>query len=156
MSDLNQGAHRRRTPQPNSLILQAAAQLLLPLLLLLSVFLLLRGHHEPGGGFIGGLVASAAIALHLFATDMRSARGVLRIDPRTLMGLGLLVALGSAFIGPLTGGAFFAGRWVYVEVPVLGELHLGTPLLFDLGVYLVVIGSVLTFVLTLAEVEEDR
>lgn len=142
-------------PPPTSLILQSAAQLLLPLLLLLSVFLLVRGHHEPGGGFIGGLVAAAAIALHLFATDMRSARGVLRIDPRTLMGVGLLLALLAGLIGPMTGGDFFASRWIDVYLPILGEVHLGTPLLFDLGVYFVVIGSVLTFVLTLAEVEED-
>jgi multicomponent Na+:H+ antiporter subunit B len=139
-----------------SMILSAASQLLLPLLLLLSVFLLLRGHHEPGGGFIGGLVAAAAIALHLFATDIRSARGVLRIDPRTLMGIGLLVALLAAFIGPMLGDTFFAGRWIDLWLPLVGEVHLGTPLLFDLGVYLVVIGSVLTFVLTLAEVEEER
>lgn len=139
-----------------SIILSSASQLLLPLLLLLSVFLLLRGHHEPGGGFIGGLVAAAAIALHLFATDIRSARGVLRIDPRTLMGIGLLVALLAAFIGPLLGDVFFAGRWIDVWLPLVGEVHLGTPLLFDLGVYLVVIGAVLTFVLTLAEVEEER
>jgi len=138
-----------------SVIVKAASQLLLPLLLLLSVFLLLRGHHEPGGGFIGGLVAASAIALHLFATDMRSARGVLRVDPRSLMGAGLLVALLSAFIGPMTGGPLFVGRWIDITVPVFGELHLGTPLLFDFGVYLVVIGAVLTFVLTLAEVEED-
>ncbi|MFP5357160.1 MAG: Na+/H+ antiporter subunit B [Gammaproteobacteria bacterium] len=140
---------------PTSLILQTAAQLLLPLLLLLSVFLLLRGHHEPGGGFIGGLVASVAIALHLFASDIRSARRVLRIDPRTLMGAGLLVALAAAFWGPLSGGSMFAGRWLHADLPLLGEVHLGTPLLFDFGVYLVVIGAVLTFVLTLAEVEED-
>lgn len=144
-----------REPGSTSIILKAASQLLLPLLLLLSIFLLLRGHHEPGGGFIGGLVAASAIALHLFATDMRSARNVLRIDPRSLMGAGLLVALFSGFIGPLTGGPLFIGRWVDITVPVLGELHLGTPLLFDLGVYLVVVGAVLTFVLTLAEAEEE-
>lgn len=144
----------RHVIQP-SLILKTAAQLLLPLLLLLSVMLLLRGHHEPGGGFIGGLVAAAAITLHLFTSDMRSARSVLRIDPRSLMGFGLLVALTAGLIGPATGGSLFAGRWIDVTLPVLGEVHLGTPLLFDLGVYLVVIGSVLTFVLTLAEVEEE-
>lgn len=145
----------RPAPQPPSLILQTASQLLLPLLLLLSVFLLLRGHHEPGGGFIGGLVAAAAISLHLFATDIRSARGVLRIDPRTLIGIGLLVALLAAFVGPMMGDPFFAGEWVDLYLPLLGEVHVGTPLLFDFGVYLVVIGSVLTFVLTLAEVGES-
>ena len=136
----------RRDLRSSSVILKAAAQLLLPLLLLLSLFLLLRGHHEPGGGFIGGLVAASAIALHLFATDMRSARGVLRVGPR--------VALLAGIVGPLTGGPLLAARWVDLTVPILGELHLGTPILFDVGVYLVVVGSVLTFVLTLAETGE--
>lgn len=137
-----------------SLILRTAAEFLLPLLLLFSIFLLLRGHHEPGGGFIGGLVAAAAIALNLFTTDNRSARRVLRADPRTVLGFGLLMALSSSLIGPAGGGAFFEGRWVELGLPVLGKVSLGTPLLFDLGVYFVVIGAVLTVVLTLAEVEE--
>jgi multicomponent Na+:H+ antiporter subunit B len=137
-----------------SLILRTAGQLLLPLLMLLSVYLLLRGHNEPGGGFIAGLVASAAIALHLFAVDIRSARRVLRMDPRTLLGLGLLVALGSGLIAPLLGmGQIFQALWLDIDLPVVGDTHLGTPLLFDLGVYFVVIGSVLTVVLTLAEIE---
>ena len=98
----------RRDLRSSSVILKAAAQLLLPLLLLLSLFLLLRGHHEPGGGFIGGLVAASAIALHLFATDMRSARGVLRVDPRSSMGVGLLVAL---LAGGSTGGRAAKAAW---------------------------------------------
>lgn len=137
-----------------SMLLRTAAQLLLPLLMVLSVYLLLRGHNEPGGGFIAGLVAAAAIALHLFAADIRSARRVLRLDPRTLLGLGLLIALSSGLAAPLTGsGQFYEAMWMDVTLPVVGDTHIGTPLLFDLGVYLVVIGSMLTIVLTLAEVE---
>lgn len=135
----------------SSLILRTTGQFLLPLLLLFSVFLLLRGHHAPGGGFIAGLVASAAIALHLFAADLTSARAVLRADPRAVLGVGLLVALVAAFIGPLTGGSFFEGVWVKLDLGGLGKLEVGTPLLFDTGVYFVVIGAVLTIVLSLAE-----
>lgn len=138
-----------------SLILRSAGQLLLPLLMVLSVYLLLRGHNAPGGGFIAGLVAAAAIALKLFAADIQSARGVLRVDPRVLIGVGLIVAIIAAVLAPLTGqGPLFKGLWVDVALPVVGKTHLGTPLLFDLGVYLVVIGAVLTMVLTLAEVED--
>ena len=136
-----------------SMLLRVGAHLLLPLLMVLSVYLLVRGHNHPGGGFIGGLVASAAIALHLFAVDIRSARGVLRADPRTLLGAGLLIALVAAVMGPLAGGAVFEGLWLDVNLPVVGKTHIGTPLLFDIGVYLVVIGAVLTMALTLAEVE---
>lgn len=138
-----------------SLILRATSQLLLPLLIVLSIYLLLRGHNEPGGGFIAGLVAASAVALRLFSAGIRSARRVLRVDPRTLIGIGLLVALAAAFMAPLTGaGVMFQGMWLDIALPVVGETHIGTPLLFDFGVYLVVIGAVLTMVLTLAEVEE--
>lgn len=137
-----------------SLILRAAGHVLLPLLMVLSIYLLLRGHNEPGGGFIAGLVAASAISLKLFAADIRSARGVLRVDPRRLVGIGLLVALLAAMMAPFSGrGALFQGLWVDVALPVVGKTHLGTPLLFDVGVYLVVIGAVLIMVLTLAETE---
>jgi multicomponent Na+:H+ antiporter subunit B len=136
----------------NSLILSSAARLLLPLLLLFSVFLLLRGHHEPGGGFAGGLVAAAGFSLLLIAFDVPTARRALGLDPRTLIGIGLVVALVSGLFGPLTGRPFLTGVWAYLPMPG-GALDLGTPLLFDVGVYLVVVGTALTVILTLAEEE---
>lgn len=139
----------------SSLIVRAAAQFLLPLLLMFSLFLLLRGHHLPGGGFIGGLVASAALALQLFASDVATVRQLLRIDPRTLIGAGLLVALAASLAAPLAAGRpFFAALWGSFWLPLLGKVKLGTPLLFDFGVYLVVIGVVLSIVLQLAQPEE--
>jgi multicomponent Na+:H+ antiporter subunit B len=137
-----------------SLILRTAAHFLLPLLMLFSVFLLLRGHNEPGGGFIGGLVAAAAILLHLLAMDIKSARDVLHVDPRTLMGVGLALATLSAVPAAFLGQAFFTAQWLTLNVPALGELKVGTVLLFDIGVYLVVIGAVLTIMLSLAEAED--
>ncbi len=135
----------------DSLILRSAARLLLPLLLLFSVFLLLRGHNEPGGGFSGGLVAAAAFALLTIATDVPTTRRTLRMSPRVFIGAGLLVAIASGAIGLIGGGAFLTGLWA--EVPLTGgaKLAVGTPLLFDIGVYLVVIGVVLTIVLSLME-----
>lgn len=132
-----------------SLILSTAARYILPLLLLFSVFLLLRGHNEPGGGFVGGLVAAAAFALYAIAYDVATARRVLSVDPRTLIGLGLLVALGSGMVGLVTGQPFMTGLWSEYAVPILGKV--GTPLLFDIGVYLVVIGVTLTIIFALAE-----
>lgn len=132
-----------------SLILSTATRYILPLLLLFSVFLLLRGHNEPGGGFVGGLVAAAAFALYAIAYDVATARQVLGIDPRTLIGLGLLVALCSGIAGLATGQPFMTGLWSEYAVPILGKV--GTPLLFDIGVYLVVIGVMLTIIFALAE-----
>ncbi len=132
-----------------SLILSTATRYLLPLLLLFSIFLLLRGHNEPGGGFVGGLVAAAAFSLHALAYGVAMARRLLAVDPRTLIGLGLLVALVSGLFGLALEVPFMTGFWSQRTLPVLGKV--GTPLLFDTGVYLVVIGVILTVFFSLLE-----
>jgi multicomponent Na+:H+ antiporter subunit B len=133
----------------NSLILQTASRFLVVLLAVFALFALVRGHHEPGGGFIGGLLAATAFTLHAQAFGARAARRLLRVDPRTLMGVGLLVATAAGLIGLLHGAPLLTGVWLAQAVPALGKL--GTPLLFDLGVFLVVWGTVLHILLALAE-----
>jgi multicomponent Na+:H+ antiporter subunit B len=137
-----------------SLILRTTGHFLLPLLLLFSVFLLLRGHNEPGGGFIGGLVAASGIVLNLFAMEIKSAKSVLRVDPRHVLGLGMTLAVLSAVPAAFLGQAFFTAQWLTFEIPAMAEVKVGTVLLFDIGVYLVVIGAVLTIMLSLAEAED--
>lgn len=132
-----------------SLILSTATRYLLPLLLLFSVFLLLRGHNEPGGGFVGGLAAASAFALFTIAFGVQPARSMLGIHPRVLLGAGLLIAAGSGLLAVLAGLPFMTGLWAPLEVPAIGKL--GTPLLFDVGVYLVVVGMALMIVFELAE-----
>jgi multicomponent Na+:H+ antiporter subunit B len=133
-----------------SLILVTAARLLTPLLLIFSVFLLLRGHNAPGGGFAGGLVAAAAFILLAISRDPAAARRALRIEPQALIGAGLLVAIAAGVTGLLVGDPLLTGQWIELHLPS-GTLELGTPLAFDIGVYLVVLGATLTMVLTLAE-----
>jgi multicomponent Na+:H+ antiporter subunit A len=137
-----------------SVILRSATRLLITLLFVLALFLLWRGHNEPGGGFIGGLVAAGAFALYLIAFGERAARRLLRVDPRDLIGAGLAVAVVSGLFAAVAGGAFMTGQWTTLY---LGEgiepLKLGTPLLFDIGVFLAVIGFVLTIVLALEQAE---
>lgn len=135
----------------NSLILRTATRFMLPLLLLFSLFLLLRGHNSPGGGFSGGLVAACAFVLYAIAFGVPEARRALGPDMRTVMGVGLLVALGSGLPGMLTGRPLMTGVWTKVNLRGMGEQHVGTPLLFDLGVYVVVVGVTLTIILSLAE-----
>jgi multicomponent Na+:H+ antiporter subunit B len=132
-----------------SLILAAAARGLLPLLWIFSIFILLRGHNEPGGGFIGGLVAATGIALYALAFGPEAARRVLPTDPRMFIGLGLAVALGSALVSLVSGGPFMTGLWGDFVLPVIGKI--GTPFIFDIGVYLVVVGITVTLVMTVAE-----
>lgn len=136
-----------------SLILQMAVRYLLPLLLLFSLFVFVRGHNDPGGGFVGGLIAAAAYALYAIAYDTRAARQVLRIEPRVLIGLGLLLALGSGVIGIIKGAPFMTGQWNTVTMYGLGKVEIGTPMFFDAGVYLVVWGVTLTIIFGLAEEE---
>jgi multicomponent Na+:H+ antiporter subunit B len=132
-----------------SLILPVATRYLLPLLLLFSVFVLIRGHNEPGGGFIGGLVAAAAFALYAIAFDVTQARRALGVHTHTLIGAGLLTALVSGLLPVFASRPFLTGLWSEQVVPVLGKL--GTPLLFDIGVYLTVIGVTLMIIFSLAE-----
>lgn len=135
----------------DSVILKTAIRFLLPLLLLASVFLFLRGHNEPGGGFVGGLVASGAIALYAMTCSAAAARQMVRVSPRVLIGSGLLLALGSGLAPLFVGRPFLTGLWTTVTTASLGELHPGTPLLFDLGVYCVVTGVTLVFIFSLLE-----
>jgi len=133
----------------NSLIMRTATRLLLPLLMIYSVFLLLRGHNEPGGGFVGGLVAAVAITLYALAYDVHAARRVSWADPQTMIGVGLALALLAGVIGLLAGVPFLTGLWTVFEVPGVGKL--GTPLLFDFGVYLLVSGISMLIVFSVAE-----
>ena len=138
----------------HSLILRTAGNFLLPLLLLFSVFLLLRGHDEPGGGFIAGLVAAGAIVLYVFSMDITSARSLLRVDPRDLLGAGMVIAVLSGAPAAFLGQPYFTAQWWEFGLPGGGELKLSTVLIFDIGVYLVVVGAVLTIILNLAEAED--
>jgi len=130
---------------PTSSIFRTAARHLMPLLLLFSIFLLLRGHNEPGGGFVGGLVAAAAFSLYGIAYGLEHTRRALLVRPLTLLGAGLLVALASGFPAILRAQPFLTAQWL------LDPVAIGTPTLFDVGVYLVVTGVVLMMVFNLAE-----
>ena len=134
----------------SSIILRTATRFLITLLLLFSIFLLLRGHNEPGGGFIGGLVAASAYVLYAFAYDVQSTRMVLRLQPRTFIVIGLSIAALNGLLPLLVGEPFLTALWVALPLPG-GTLDLGTPLLFDAGVYVAVLGVTLTIMLALAE-----
>jgi len=134
-----------------SIILRSATRYLFPIIILFSVFLLLRGHDEPGGGFIGGLLAATAFALYGIAYSINEARSMLRTEPVRLLGVGLLMATLAGVIGLVAGDPFLTTKWMTVYLPGMGEQKVGTPLLFDIGVYLVVVGVTLMLVFNLAE-----
>ena len=133
-----------------SLLLKAATRLLMPLLILFAVFELWRGHNAPGGGFVAGLVVAMAVVLHVLSFGIPASRRVIVVDPGRLLGIGLLVALVSGLPALAQGRPFMSAVWGTLPIGA-GGLDLGTPLLFDVGVFLSVIGVVLTIVFTLGE-----
>ncbi|MCH7226003.1 hydrogen gas-evolving membrane-bound hydrogenase subunit E [Haloferula sp. A504] len=137
------GAARRRSILPfdsESPWLGTAARGLAAFCLPVSLWLFWRGHNAPGGGFISALVAATALGLLLLVRHPRLDARRLRHASLRLMVGGLGVALGSALLPLFSGKEFFTGLWWHS-----GDFHLGTPLLFDLGVYLTVLGFCLGF-----------
>jgi multicomponent K+:H+ antiporter subunit A len=140
------GAPGRGAP----LLLAVAARWLLPLALLVSIFLFVRGHNAPGGGFVAGLVTAVALLMQHMA-----GRGpALRLAYARIAAGGLLVA-GATGVGAwLFGKPFLASAHAAPVLPVLGELPLASAMLFDLGVYLVVVGA--TMLTLVAEADATR
>lgn len=131
-----------------SVILQTATRYMHPILLLFSVFLLLRGHYFPGGGFAGGLVASIAFVLHSIAYGTENTLKILHFNPLAFITAGLSLSTLSMVLPMLFGYPVMTGLWLDQSFPVIGMV--GTSLFFDIGVYLVVIGVVLTILFTIS------
>ena len=134
------------------LYLRLLDRVLTPVLLLLAVILLLAGHNSPGGGFIAGLVVAAAFELQILSRGDQAVRASIGRYLQPLMGVGLLLAVTAATMGLLQGG-FFKGVWWEGHLGPL-TLELGTPQLFDTGVFLVVLSVVTSYLLGLSGREE--
>jgi multicomponent Na+:H+ antiporter subunit B len=130
----------------NSLILSTVARAVIALMVLFSLYLLMRGHNEPGGGFVGGLVAASALLLHAIANGVQATRRMLRVDPRVVAMIGIAVAIAAGLVAAMVDAPFLTGVWAFAA-----GVPLGTPLLFDVGVYLVVVGAVSALVFALEE-----
>ena len=135
----------------NGLLLIIAAKFILPALGFASLWVFLRGHNAPGGGFIGGLIGAMGFSMLLLTYGEKKTRHFLPFDPRSLMGIGLLTALGATLAPIYYKQGFFQGLWTQLHLPLVGEFEIGTPQLFDLGVYLVVIGSLMIILFSLWE-----
>lgn len=136
-----------------SYIFRAVGAVLFFLINIFAVYLLLRGHNLPGGGFIGGLGSALSLIMLSLAFGVERTQGILRADPVRVAGAGLLLALLTALL-PLLGGDPFL-RHYHVVLPVLGKIEVGTPLLFDVGVFLVVVGVTAKLIFVLARPNAD-
>ncbi|MFO8085645.1 MAG: Na+/H+ antiporter subunit B [Desulfobacterales bacterium] len=134
-----------------SLILKTATRLLVSLILVFSVYLLLRGHNAPGGGFSGALVAGTGFALYTMAEGAKSVRRAIRVDPRRIIVFGMALALSSGLIAGLAGKPFMTGLWWSIAELENNAMAIGTPLIFDTGVFATVLGTILTLILALEE-----
>ena len=124
-------------------VLGASARYTAPLMIVFSVYLLLRGHNEPGGGFIGGLVAAMGAVLVHLAHPSKPLR-LFRLGPGALMVVGLAFAVLSGIPAWFFGEPYLTALWGgSLTLPAVGKVMLGTPLIFDIGVYLVVAGVVM-------------
>ena len=138
----------------NSLIFKTLAPFLTVLMLVFSIFVLLAGHNAPGGGFIGGLVAACAFAVLGLSTGVSVVRRTMVIHPLSLAAFGLIFAATAGLVSALSATPFMTGLWV--SFPVLGQdITLSTPMLFDFGVYCVVLGALSSIILVLEEKETD-
>lgn len=129
---------------PNSFILRTAATLLFFLVNIFAIYLLLRGHNQPGGGFIAGLAVAIGLILLGMARGAGETESYLRMDPLRWASIGLVVSVTAALLPlfPLfPGERFFEHTMFHLKhVPFFGEVHVGTTLMFDIGVLMVVIG----------------
>ncbi|WP_096269797.1 Na(+)/H(+) antiporter subunit B [Paucisalibacillus globulus] len=136
--------------KPNNLILQTATSLIAFLLLGFSLYLFFAGHNSPGGGFIGGLVTAAAIVLLYMAYGIDFVNKILPVNFRVLIPIGLLVALLTSMGSFLFNVPFLSHTYDYFTFPIFGKVELATATLFDLGVYLTVVGVTVTIIVNIA------
>ncbi|WP_096156834.1 MULTISPECIES: Na(+)/H(+) antiporter subunit B [Bacillus] len=137
----------------NDVILQTVTTVLSFIVITFAIYLFFAGHYTPGGGFIGGLMTSAALVLLLLAFDMKTVKTVFPIDFMTVAAIGLLICILSGVGSLFFNVPFLTHTFTYYDFPILGKTALATPVIFDVGVYLVVVGVAMTIIQTIGESE---
>lgn len=133
----------------NNVILQTAAKVIFFIILLFSIFIFFAGHHSPGGGFVGGLLTTGAFVLLLIVYDLKTVQQILPFNFIIVVAVGLLLSLGMASGSLVFNVPFFTHVFGDFNLPLIGETSLHTAMIFDAGVYLVVVGSVMTIIQTI-------
>ena len=135
----------------NDVILHTVVKGVVFIVLTLGVYLFFAGHNEPGGGFIGGLVLGSGIVLLYITFDIETVHRGMPFDFKKVAALGVLLATGSAIASIFLDVPFLTQTDAYVEFPLLGETHLSTVTIFEAGVALTVIGTLVTIILSISE-----
>lgn len=134
-----------------NLILEKISKLYLIVMVVFSVFVLMRGHNNPGGGFIGGIITSTGFIFYGIINGSEKVKKLLKISTIELMGAGLFMGLIALVIPLFTGREPFTGMWMELSI-FSSVIYIGTPLLFDTGIYFVVTGVFLSIIISIMDV----
>ncbi|ANU25859.1 Na(+)/H(+) antiporter subunit B [Planococcus versutus] len=137
----------------NDVMLQTATKVVTFIILMFAVHIFFAGHYTPGGGFVGGLLTTSAIVLLMLAFDIETVKKILPINYVTMTATGLLLALATASAAIIFDVPFFTHAFGYFDLPLFGKTSLHSAMLFDAGVYLVVVGVTMTIIQTIGEDE---
>jgi multicomponent K+:H+ antiporter subunit A len=133
------------------IMLRMMMQPMLPLAMAVAVYIFLRGHNLPGGGFIAGLIAAIALLLQFLSAGVAHAQSRLRIDFARVLGVGLVLAVLTGLASMAFGLPFLSSAFTYIDPPILEEFELASALIFDLGIFLVVVASVVLIITELGQ-----
>lgn len=150
---MTQGLTYRFNPSP--LMLRITASWILPIALVVSLYIFLRGHNLPGGGFIAGLITSMALIIQYIALGQDQTEQMLKAKSGRLyeiwIGVGLSIAGLTGLAAWFWGRPFLTSAHIYVNPPIIGEMHLASAALFDVGVYVTVVGAVMLMISVLGD-----
>lgn len=132
----------------NDLILKTLASTTAVVIFLLSLYLYFAGHFNPGGGFVGGLLCTMAIGISMFTYGIETVQKIIPINYVYVTATGLILSIGTAISGVLVGKNFFKHHFTHCHLPLIGEVELHTAAVFDLGVYFVVVGVLMSVILS--------
>ncbi|EGL82284.1 Na+/H+ antiporter MnhB subunit-related protein [Caldalkalibacillus thermarum TA2.A1] len=135
----------------NNVMLYTITRVVAFIILSFSIYLFFAGHHNPGGGFIGGLMTAAALLLLYLSFDLKTIKQIIPFNYTWMIAIGLLLSLGTGVTSMLLGYPFLTQFFDYFDLPFLGETELATAVLFDMGIYLTVVGITLLSILTIGE-----
>ncbi len=133
------------------IMLQNLSRLLFPLMLLFAAFVFIRGHNLPGGGFIAGLITMLAIILQYLSNGIAWTSKRIGPDMHQMIGAGLMFAIGTGLVAVALGYPFLTSAFTYLKWPIVGKFEVASAMMFDLGVFLVVVGSTVMILVELGK-----
>jgi multicomponent K+:H+ antiporter subunit A len=147
-TDYSQDRSRDRHP----LMMVVVTRVLMPIAVVVGIYIFLRGHNEPGGGFVAGLVIAIALLMQYMASGFAWTQERKKIEYHTMIGLGVVIAALTGVGSWLAGRPFLTSSYTYVHLPPIEEFELATAMLFDLGVFLTVLGAVMLMLYSLSRI----